>query len=90
MYVYALLASFFLPSHLSLKHVHVRAKLLRMLYSLIVNFISLLFTLCYFFLSISESVPIHVIVHVYVSHYLVFLTTPLDSHERRHNRRALV
>ena len=42
---------------------------LRLLYSLIIyeikNFLSSLFTLCYFFLSL-KSVPIHVIVHVHV------------------------
>ena len=45
------------------------SKPLRLLYSLIiyeiVNFLFSLFTLCYFFLYL-KSVPIHVIVHVYV------------------------
>ena len=51
------------------------SKPLRLLYSLIiyeiVNFLSSLFTICFFFfLSISENVPIYVIVHVHRLFYV--------------------
>ena len=64
-----LLASFFLPSHLSLKHVHV----LRLLYSLIIyeivnfSFFTLYSLLLLSFFLYLKSVPIYVIVHVPVS-----------------------
>ena len=57
------------------------SKPLRLLYSLIVyeivNFLSLLFTLCYFFLSfyICKWCSIHVIVHVYMYMYIHSITS---------------
>ena len=60
-------------------HVHVHSKPLRLLYTCslivyeIVNFLSSLFTLCYFFLSfyIGKCCSIHVIVHVYTSIHVI-------------------